>query len=137
MILEKALTLQLAHFEDSEFYDKLTRARREASSRPLSLVNRTFGLVQHAISLVSYGVLLTQFSPWAVLVLVLAGLPAFIAETRFSGDAFSLFRWPPPETRMQMYLEHVLEREDHAQGGKLQGLGQLPPDRHRRHLNQP
>ena len=35
MILEKALTLELAHFEDSEFYDKLTRARREASSRPL------------------------------------------------------------------------------------------------------
>ncbi len=35
MILEKALTLKLAHFEDSEFYDKLTRARREASTRPL------------------------------------------------------------------------------------------------------
>src|SRR3546814_1579734 len=105
MILEKALTLQLAHFEDSEFYDKLTRARREASSRPLSLVNRTFGLVQNAISLVSYGVLLTQFSPWAVLVLVLAGLPAFIAETRFSGDAFRLFRWRSPETRMQMRSE--------------------------------
>ncbi len=32
MILEKALTLELAHFEDSEFYDKLTRARREAST---------------------------------------------------------------------------------------------------------
>ena len=45
MILEKALTLQLAHFEDSEFYDKLTQARREASRRPLSLVNRTFGLI--------------------------------------------------------------------------------------------
>ena len=41
MILEKALTLELAQFEDSEFYDKLTRARREASSRPLSLVMRT------------------------------------------------------------------------------------------------
>ena len=60
MILEKALTLELAHFEDSEFYDKLTRARREASSRPLSLVTRTFGLVQNAISLVSYGALLIQ-----------------------------------------------------------------------------
>src|SRR3546814_20679923 len=90
MILEKALTLQLAHFEDSEFYDKLTRARREASSRSLSLVNRTFGLVHNAISLVSYCVLLTLFSPWAVLVLVLAGLPAFIAETRFFGGAFGL-----------------------------------------------
>jgi ATP-binding cassette subfamily B protein len=43
MILEKALTLELEHFENSEFYDKLTRARREASSRPLSLVMRTFG----------------------------------------------------------------------------------------------
>ncbi len=63
MILEKALTLQLAHFEDSEFYDKLTQARREASSRPLSLVNRTFGLVQNAISLISYAVLLFAFSP--------------------------------------------------------------------------
>ena len=41
MILEKATQLDLTHFEDSEFYDKLTRARREASSRPLSLVNKT------------------------------------------------------------------------------------------------
>ena len=41
MILEKALTLELAHFEDAEYYDKLTRARREASSRPLSLVIKT------------------------------------------------------------------------------------------------
>src|SRR5882757_4451660 len=48
MILEKALTLDLTQFEDSEFYDKLTRARREASSRPLSLVMRTFGLLQNA-----------------------------------------------------------------------------------------
>src|SRR5690606_30625120 len=91
MILEKALTLELAHFEDSEFYDKLTRARREASSRPLSLVMRTFGLVQNGISLVSYGVLLVQFSPWAVVVLLAAGLPPFFAEAKFSGDAFKLF----------------------------------------------
>ncbi|MGY0798818.1 ABC transporter ATP-binding protein [Lysobacter sp. A286] len=131
MILEKALTLQLAHFEDSEFYDKLTRARREASSRPLSLVTRTFGLVQNAISLVSYGVLLAAFSPWAVLVLLLAGLPAFLAETRFSGDAFRLFRWRSPETRMQMYLETVLAREDHAKEVKLYGLGPLLLDRYR------
>src|SRR5579885_372071 len=73
LILEKALTLELRHFEDSEFYDKLTRARREASSRPLSLVTRTFGLAQNAISLVSYGVLLTRFSPWAVAVLLQIG----------------------------------------------------------------
>ncbi|MFZ1100318.1 MAG: hypothetical protein WAN26_13050, partial [Steroidobacteraceae bacterium] len=122
MILEKALTLELQHFEDSEFYDKLTRARREASTRPLSLVTRTFGLVQNAISLASYGVLLAHFSPWAVAVLLLAGLPAFVAEAKFSGDAFRLFRWRSPETRMQIYLETVIAREDHAKEVKLYGL---------------
>jgi len=131
MILEKAITLELSQFEDSEFYDKLTRARREASSRPLSLVNRTFGLGQNLVSLFSYGVLLVQFSPWAVLLLVLAGLPAFVAETRFSGDAFTLFRWRSPETRMQIYLESVIAREDNVKEVKLFGLGPLLLARYR------
>jgi ATP-binding cassette subfamily B protein len=123
MILEKALTLKLAHFEDSEFYDKLTRARREASTRPLSLVTRTFGLVQNGISLASYAFLLVQFSPWAVLILIAGGIPEFLAEAKFSGDKFRLFRWRSPETRMQMYLETVLAREDYAKEVKLFRLG--------------
>ena len=131
MILEKALTLELRHFEDSEFYDKLTRARREASTRPLSLVMRSFGLVQNAIAIASFAVLLWQFSPWAVAVLFLAGLPAFVAEAKFSGDAFRLFRWRSPETRMQMYLETVLAREDHAKEVKLFELGPLLLERYR------
>ncbi|MEJ8568647.1 ABC transporter ATP-binding protein [Elongatibacter sediminis] len=131
MILEKAQTLELAQFEDSEFYDKLTRARREASSRPLSLVNRTFGLAQNLVSLVSYGVLLVQFSPWAVVVLIVAGLPSFIAETKFSDEAFTLFRWRSPDTRMQIYLETVLAREDNVPEVKLYGLGPLLLQRYR------
>ncbi|MFO1465351.1 MAG: ABC transporter ATP-binding protein [Steroidobacteraceae bacterium] len=123
MILEKALTLDLTQFEDSEFYDKLARARREASSRPLSLVMRTFSVLQNAVSLISIGGLLVRFSPWAVVLLVLAGLPAFIAEARFSGAAFKLMRWRAPESRMQMYLESVLAREDHAKEVKLFELG--------------
>jgi len=131
MILEKALTLELSHFEDSEFYDKLTRARREASTRPLSLVTRTFGLVQNGISLASYAVLLARFSPWAVAVLLLAGVPAFVAEVKFSGDAFRLFRWRSPESRMQLYLETVIGREDHAKEVKLFGLGPRLLERYR------
>jgi ATP-binding cassette, subfamily B, bacterial len=131
MILEKALTLDLQHFEDSEFYDKLTRARREASSRPLSLVMRTFSVVQNGISLISYGSLLVHFSPWTVAVLLLAGLPAFLAEAKFSGDKFRLFRWRSPETRMQVYLETVLARDEHAKEVKLYGLGQRLLERYR------
>jgi ATP-binding cassette subfamily B protein len=131
LILEKALTLELSQFEDSEFYDKLTRARREASVRPLSLVMRCFALAQNLISLVSYATLLARFSPWAVLGLVVAGLPAFFAEAKFSGDAFRLFRWRAPEARLQAYLETVLAREDHAKEVKLFELGPLLLERYR------
>ena len=123
LILDKALEMDLAHFEDADFYDRLSQVRREASRRPLSLVNRTFGLVQNAISLVTYAGLLLQFSGWAVVVLVAAGLPAFLAEARFSGEAFRLFRWQSPETRRRAYLEVVMAREDYAKEVKLLELG--------------
>jgi ATP-binding cassette subfamily B protein len=124
LILDKALTLTLAQFEDSELYDKLNRARQEASSRPLSLVNRTFALAQNAVSLASYAGLLLAFSPWAVAILVAAGLPAFIAETRFSGERFRAFQWRSQDRRMLGYLEIVIAREDHAKEVKLFDLGE-------------
>ena len=125
MILEKAQTLELSHFEDSEFYDKLTRARREASSRPLSLVTRTFGLVQNGITLLTYGWILIQFSWLAVVCLIVAALPSFFVETYFSGAAFRLFRWQVPETRKRNYLEWLLAREDYVKELKLFGTGKL------------
>jgi ABC-type multidrug transport system fused ATPase/permease subunit len=131
LILEKALTLDLPHFEDSEFYDKLTRARREASTRPLSLVGRTFGLVKDSLSLVAYGGLLLQFSALAVVLLMLAAIPAFISETRFARAAFRLFRWRAPETREQNYLETLIAREDFAMEVKLYQLGPILLDRYR------
>ncbi|HEY6880557.1 MAG TPA: ABC transporter ATP-binding protein [Polyangiales bacterium] len=123
LILEKALTLSLTDFEDSEFYDRMTRARRDASWRPLSLVKRALGLMQNTLSLLLYGALLVRFSAWAVGLLALAALPAFWAEKSFSEQTFSLFHWRSPETRMQNYLETLLAREDHAKEVTLFRLG--------------
>ncbi|MFT6294291.1 MAG: ATP-binding cassette subfamily B protein [Glaciecola sp.] len=130
MILEKALGLELAHFEDAEYYDKLVRARREASSRPLSLVIKTFDLLRDTIALITIGVFLFQFSPYAVLLLGLAGIPAFLVEAKFSGEAFRLQRRRSAERRMQIYLEMVLTREDGVKEVKLLKLGQLFLDRY-------
>ena len=125
MILEKALTLELAHFEDAEYYDKLVRARREASSRPLSLVIKTFDLMRDVISLIANGIFLFQFSVWAVALLAIAGVPAFVAEAKFSGEAFRIHRRRSAERRMQIYLEMVLTREDGVKEVKLLQLGKL------------
>jgi ABC-type multidrug transport system fused ATPase/permease subunit len=131
MILEKALTLDLAAFEDSELYDRMTRARREASQRPLSLVMRSFQLAQHSFSLIAYSGLLLQLSVWALAVLVVAAIPSFFVETRFSADAFRLFTWRAPETRKQNYLEILLAREDFAKEVKLFDLGPVFLNRYR------
>ena len=125
MILEKALTLELAHFEDAEYYDKLVRARREASSRPLSLVIKTFDLARDMVALLTIGLWLFQFSPYAVLLLGLAGIPAFLAEAKFSGEAFRIHRRRSAERRVQIYLEMVLTREDGVKEVKLLQLGKL------------
>jgi ATP-binding cassette, subfamily B, bacterial len=125
MILEKALTLELAHFEDAEYYDKLVRARREASSRPLSLVIKTFDLLRDLIALITIGIFLFQFSVWAVALLAVAGIPAFLAEAKFSGEAFRIHRRRSAERRMQIYLEMVLTREDGVKEVKLLQLGKL------------
>jgi ATP-binding cassette subfamily B protein len=122
-ILDKAVTLDLRHFEDSEFYDKLSRARREASLRPLSLIESNFQVLRHALTLAGYIVLLVHFSGFMVLGLLVATVPAFLAEAKFSGVAFRLRNWRSPDTRRLIYLEYVLANDEHAKEVKLFGLG--------------
>ncbi len=95
-ILDKALRLDLSFFEDAEFYDKLTRARREASSRPVALLSESFGLVQNVVTLIGYAVMLAHFSAWIVLALLLATLPATLSEMRYSKIAFRIRNWRSP-----------------------------------------
>ncbi|WPO98328.1 ABC transporter ATP-binding protein [Pseudomonas sp. HR96] len=131
LILEKAQQLSLLQFENSEFYDRLVRVRREASTRPLGLVTKSLGLVQNLISLVSFGVLLVHFSPWALAILVAGALPVFFAEAHFSGDAFRLFSRRAPETRRQTYIETLLSHEANIKEVKLFGFADLLLRRYR------
>jgi ATP-binding cassette subfamily B protein len=124
-ILERATSRELRHFEDPEFYDKLSRARREASSRPMSLVTESFALVQNLLTLAGYAALLLQFSGWVVLALMLATVPATIAEMRYSKATFRLRNWRSPDSRRLIYLEYVLANDEHAKEVKLFGLGPM------------
>src|SRR5208282_4571335 len=110
-ILEKALGLDLRFFEDPDFYDKLTRARREASSRPIALITGAFGLIQSVITLAGYVALLVRFSGFAVIGLILAAVPATVVEMKFSAAAFRLRNRRSPEQRRMNYLEYVLAND--------------------------
>jgi ATP-binding cassette, subfamily B, bacterial len=122
-ILDKALSLELPQFEDPEFYDRLTRARREASSRPVSMVNDSLQLLQNALTLVGYAGLLISYSPWIALALVLAAVPATLVEMRYSKVLFRLRNWRSPDSRRLNYLEYVLANDDNVKEVKLFNLG--------------
>jgi ATP-binding cassette subfamily B protein/ATP-binding cassette subfamily C protein len=131
LILEKAATLELRHFEDADFYDKMQNARREASNRPLSMALETASLLQQVLILLSYAVLLARLSPWSVLLIAAASVPSFVAEARFSGESFRLNTWRAPEGRRQNYLEWILTRDSHVKEVKLFNLGPLVLSRYR------
>ncbi len=130
-ILEKALTLELSHFEDPEVYDRLTRARREASARPISVVLDTFQIVQNTVTLAGYVVLIASYSGWIVLGLVAATIPATVAEVKFGAAAFRLRNWRSPDARRLNYLEHVLANDEYAKEVKVFGFGRLLLDRYK------
>ena len=124
-ILEKALSLDLAHFEDSTTYDLLQRARREASSRPVATITDGFQLLQNALQFLGYAGLLVGFNPWILVGLVAAAVPATVAEMTFSKAAFRVRNWRSPEARRLNYLEYVLANDGHVKEIKLFDLGPL------------
>jgi ATP-binding cassette subfamily B protein len=122
-IIRKALTLDLAFFEHPDYYDRLQNARREGSYKPVELINDTFQIVQNAITLVSFAVLMLRFSPWLVPILLATSIPAFIAEKRFSEQGFRLLTRRAPETRQINYLARLLTEDSAAKEIKLFNLG--------------
>ncbi|MCB1315893.1 MAG: ABC transporter ATP-binding protein [Leptospiraceae bacterium] len=122
-ILLKALQLDLTQFEDPEINDSLERARREAGNRPLSLLNRILIMSRYGILLAGYGYLLLAFSPLALLVLFVSGMPAFIAELWFSEKTYKHRSGREVEMRRMTYLQMIMTRDRYAQELRLFQLG--------------
>ena len=122
-ILRKTLTLQLKHFQDPSFYDQLTRARREASYRPLALTSEVLGLLSALLTLFGFVALLLSFSWLSVAGLLLAAFPAAVAELRFSRVTYDLRNRRAAESRRLNYLEYVLASDEHAKEVMAHGLG--------------
>jgi ATP-binding cassette subfamily B protein len=88
-LMEHAATLDLQDFEDSESQDKLERARRQASGR-MALMSQLFSQAQDAITILSLAAGLALFTPWLILLLLAALVPAFLGEAHFSAQGYAL-----------------------------------------------
>jgi ATP-binding cassette subfamily B protein len=128
-LMEHAATLDLRHYEDSEFYDHLERARRQTVGR-IGLIALLLSSVQDLITLVSLAATLVFYVPWLLLLLLVAVLPSFLGETHFAALGYSLlFRWTP-ERRQLDYLRYTAASDETAKEIKLFGLSRWLTDRY-------
>jgi ATP-binding cassette subfamily B protein len=134
-LMQHASTLDLAHFEEPEFYDKLERARRQTMGR-MQLMAQVMGAAQDLITLATLTSALVVFSPWLLLMLVCAVLPAFLGETHFASLSYSLlYRWTPQRRELD-YLRWLGATQESAKEVKIFGLGNYLTERYRRLADQ-
>lgn len=120
-IMEHAAKLDLDQFEDSEFYDKLERARQQTIGRTV-LLSQVFAQVQDLITMFFLAAGLMAFNPWLILLLLIAIVPAFLGESYFNDRTYALTRGQTPERRELDYLRYIGASDETAKEVKLFSL---------------
>ena len=129
-LMEHAATLDLQDFEDSESQDKLERARRQASGR-MALMSQRFSQAQDAITILSLAAGLALFTPWLILLLLAALVPAFLGEAHFSAQGYALAYTRTADQRTLDYLRRTGASAETAKEVKIFGLHAFLIDRYR------
>ena len=130
-LMQHADRLDLAFFEDPVFYDNLERARRQTTAR-LGLLAALLGTGQDFLSLISLSAGLIVFSPWLMVLLIAAVIPAFLGETHFTSLAYSVLYQRTPHRRQLDYLRLLGASVQSAKEVKIFGLGGYLADRYER-----
>jgi ATP-binding cassette subfamily B protein len=120
-IIKKTNEIDISLLENSEFYDKLDRARTQTAGR-VDLMSNVLGQAQTTISIFSLVVGLIYFEPYLIILLVLSIFPSFINEVRFSQQQYSLARSWTSERRELDYLRFIGANDKTAKEIKLFGL---------------
>jgi len=121
-VIGHASRLDLASYEDPVFYDKLERARVQATDR-IAMIHAIGALIQQFIIAASLSASIFWFSPWLLLLLIVAVVPAFLGESHFAFLGYSLNIRQTPVRRQLDYLRVLGASKESAKELKLFGLG--------------
>lgn len=130
-LMRHAAQLDLAHFEDADFYDKLERARRQTTGR-IVLLSQVMGQLQDFVTILSFAAGLIVMAPWLILLLVVALVPGFLGEAHFNSLSYSLMYAWTPERRELDYLRFIGASDETAKEVKIFGLADFLAERYRR-----
>jgi len=120
-VMKHAAELDLIAYEDPVFYDRLERARVQATDR-LGMIQQIGRLIQLVITTITLSVTIIVYSPWLMLLLVAGVLPAFLGESHFAFLGYAKNFRQTPVRRQLDYLRQVGGSKEAAKELKLFGL---------------
>jgi len=120
-VMEHAASLDLLAYENPVFYDRLERARVQATDR-LFMIQALGRLVQQVITTITLSVSIMVFSPWLLFLLVVGVTPAFVGETHFAFLGYVKNFRQTPLRRQLDYLRILGGSKEAAKELKLFGL---------------
>src|SRR5271163_519488 len=135
LVMKHAAQLDLTAYEDPVFYDRLERARVQATDR-LGMIQSIGRLVQQVITTISLSVAIMLFSPWLLLMLVACVVPAFLGESHFAFLGYAKNFRQTPIRRQLDYLRVLGGSKEAAKELKLFGLAPFLTERFSRLSNQ-
>jgi ATP-binding cassette, subfamily B, bacterial len=120
-VMEQAARLDLTTYENPAYYDRLERARVQATDR-LAMIQQMGRLIQQVITTLTFSAALAWASPWLVLLLAAGVLPSFVGETHYAFLGYAKnFRQTPAKRQME-YIRQVAGSREGAKEVKLFGL---------------
>jgi ATP-binding cassette subfamily B protein len=120
-VMRHSAELDLIAYEDPAFYDRLERARVQATDR-LGMIQAIGRLIQLVITTATLSAAIIGHSPWLMLLLVGGVLPAFLGESHFAFLGYAKNFRQTPARRQLDYLRLVGGSKEAAKELKLFGL---------------
>ncbi len=120
-VMKHASELDVTAYEDPVFYDRLERARVQATDR-LVMIQSIGRLELQVITAIAYSAAVMVYSPWLMLLLVAAVVPAFLGETHFAFLGYAKNFRQTPIKRQLDYLRQAGATKEAAKELKLFNL---------------
>ncbi len=121
-IMYKSRDIDLASFDDPDFYEKFENAKREAGSRPIHILNSNFTIISTVITMISFVVILGAVSPFAPLIIVLLSIPTAVINFAYRKKNFFYVRFHSKERRQMNYYSGLMTDKDMVKEIRLFGL---------------
>ena len=127
-VMRKAASLDVTVYEDPIFYDRLERARVQATDR-LAMIQQMGRLIQQSVTAIAFSAVLVRYSPFLLLLLIAGILPAFLGESHFAFLTYAKNFRQTPARRQMDYLRQVGGSKEAAKELKLFNLSGYLTDR--------